>query len=103
MPNRAATRYTWTAVRPPTPIAGLATRYYVANPNADIAMNVWRQGGSWRWGILAFVDGAMLVFRQGGAPTMHEGKLRAEAALPDGVHPPTLWEQLSKMPVSKNA
>jgi len=88
---RVATRFDWHAVAPPSPLAGLATRYYVANPAPEIALNAWRMGGYWRWGILAFLDGRMLVYRDGEAPTLGEAKLRAESALPANV-PAGLWD-----------
>jgi hypothetical protein len=91
--SRVASRYDWHAVRPPSPLAGQATRYYVANPTPALALNAWRASGWWRWGILGFVDGSMLVFRDGGAPTLAEAKLRAESALPEAAHPQlrTAW------------
>jgi hypothetical protein len=88
--RRVASRYDWTRVTPPLPFGGThstAIRYYIANPTPELALNAWRAGGYWRWGILAFVDGTALIFRQGSAPTLGEAKLRAEAALPDKAHP----------------
>lgn len=89
MTRRAAVRYDWSAVAPPVPFGGgvQATRYYVANPTPELALNAWRSGGYWRWGILAFIDGTALVFRQGSAPTLGEAKLRAESSLPEAAHP----------------
>lgn len=97
--SRVACRYDWTAVAPPTPFGDRqATRYYVANPTPELALNAWRTGGYWRWGILAFVDGTALVFRQGSAPTLGEAKLRAESALPDAAHPQAAIPWDGKLP-----
>ena len=96
MPSRVALRFDWHTVTLPM-YAALASggrpRFYVANPTPEMALNAWRSGSAWRWGILAFVDGTVLVYRDGHAPTMREAKLRAEQAIPASAEPPQLWDR----------
>jgi hypothetical protein len=88
--KRSASRYDWRRITPPTPYHESGT-YYVASPSEHVALNAWRSGYYWRWGILAFTGEHFLLYRAGEAPTLGEAKLRAEAALPDKLAP-TLWD-----------
>ena len=68
---------------------------YVASLDASTILNVWRQSSYWKWVVIGVASNP-LVLRHGEAPTMHEAKVRAEAALTIGEQQPRQTEAFPK-------
>jgi hypothetical protein len=111
MTARPPLRFDWSAVKPPTYVAGPDAwanrrRFYVANPSAKVSLNAWRDGNYWRWAILVFPDATdMAIYRHGSAGALWQAKVLAEQAVHAGdilslPERSTLWEQKPDEPVN---
>lgn len=64
---------------------------YFCRIDAYTILNVWRDGGTWKYVVIA--THPTLILAKGIGPTMHETKLRAEAAFGDDQPQRSTWNR----------